>query len=155
VADNIVIAWFSYGGGLYEANLLSGTYYHLETPAHVNGRKALLTRAGIPAKDYGAVADPKFYGQEVLSGAELVAAIQKMIVALPAWGALTNQVKADQAATAAAAKAVTGVGTTATATKGAVDTLAKDTKAAAASIGTKIDALAADTTTPPPAGSGT
>jgi len=63
--DNVVVAFISTPtGGIYEVDILAGTYYHVTSPGLLAARKAALTQAGVPWNT-GSAASIASYGTEV------------------------------------------------------------------------------------------
>jgi hypothetical protein len=52
MADDVVIYHVGCKGTMYEANLLSGTYFRFYDGERYGARQRALTRAGIPFKDW-------------------------------------------------------------------------------------------------------
>lgn len=71
MADNAVIYYVASKGTIFECNLLTGTYWGLPSPPVLDARRAALTRAGVPFKDWGTnVADMRQFGVEIVFGAD-------------------------------------------------------------------------------------
>ena len=64
-ADNVVVAFISTPtGGIYEVDILAGSYYHVSSPGLLAARKAALTQAGVPWNT-GSAPTIASYGTEV------------------------------------------------------------------------------------------
>lgn len=63
--DDAVVYFISAStGGIYECDMLAGTYYHVSNPTLLANRKAALTQAGVPWK-IGSTSSLASYGVEV------------------------------------------------------------------------------------------
>ncbi len=69
MADNVVIYHVGFNGAMYEANLLSGTYFKFDSEDRRAARQRALTRAGIPFKDWDGTPNSmdQEFGKEVVS----------------------------------------------------------------------------------------
>jgi LysM repeat protein len=70
MADNVVIYYVGWKGTLYEANLLTGTYWGVPSPDRLAARRRALDWAGIPWKDWphGEPANMDEFGVEIVIG---------------------------------------------------------------------------------------
>ncbi len=70
MADNVVIYYVGWKGTLYEANLLTGTYWGVPSMDRLGARRRALDWAGIPWKDWphGEPANMDEFGVELVIG---------------------------------------------------------------------------------------
>src|SRR6478752_8089613 len=72
MADNVVIYYVGWKGTLYEANLLTGTYWGVPSMDRLAARRRALDWAGIPWKDWerGEPANMDEFGVEIVIGTD-------------------------------------------------------------------------------------
>jgi hypothetical protein len=72
MADNVVIYYVAWHGTIYEANLLTGTYWGVPSMDRLGARRRALDWAGIPWKDWpkGEPANMDEFGVEIVIGTD-------------------------------------------------------------------------------------